>query len=443
MPSRGTAIGEGIGRPSVPGADDAAGHPRARVPTFRVGGRRLGPDDFREPHRLERPRFLPIRCGAPGWRASAAVAGLAIALLATWLPDYLTWPWWPDADAWAFMGEGWDAGLRPYRDVSCFNFPGPIYLCWLLGKTCGWGRRAVLCGRCGPPDRPGGPAGGVEPAGIRLAWPGLVGWLAAVAMDCGLDYSLVAQRDWQGPLLAAASVLVLQGWTGRAATMASAALMACAFVVRPHVVLFGAADPRGDRVRRRDEGRGDPSGDRVGRRVRGPSAVLAFSPLILQGLIPDFVRGIRQASYGSGYGGVTPASIATGVAGRGGLLPPGPGGDGFSRLGGPRRRVERWRPWRDWGPRGWRFGAPAEEVAAAVARRVLVTVIFYAPLHPKPHGYPCCPCAWSGRSPGTHWPARCWSGFAAIGRSCGSRSAWGSSPWRCRACPRIAGRLSL
>ena len=178
----------------------------------------------------------------PGWPASAMVATVCAAILLTWLPHYLTWPWWPDADAWAALAQGWDSGIRPYRDVSSITFPGPIYLAWLLGKGFGWGRTTpfyaadatMLLG-----------LGAVLIAWSRRcfgsAWPGLVGWSAALAMYCGLDYTLVAQRDWQGPILALMSLAVLQAWRDRAATIASAALMAAAFTIRPHVVLFGGA----------------------------------------------------------------------------------------------------------------------------------------------------------------------------------------------------------
>ena len=36
-------------------------------------------------------------------------------------------------------GTGWDAGLKPYRDLIGNNFTGSIYLFWMVGKLCGWG----------------------------------------------------------------------------------------------------------------------------------------------------------------------------------------------------------------------------------------------------------------------------------------------------------------
>src|SRR5262245_55198783 len=43
--------------------------------------------------------------------------------LATWVPHYLTWPLWADHDVFATLARGWDAGLLPYRDLACNQFP--------------------------------------------------------------------------------------------------------------------------------------------------------------------------------------------------------------------------------------------------------------------------------------------------------------------------------
>ena len=104
---------------------------------------------------MQRPR--------PGFRARPALASearfteriaawvlngpLTIALillcgfqLATWIPHYLTWPWFADHDVFATLALGWEHGQLPYRDLACNNFPGSIYLFWLIGKLFGWGR---------------------------------------------------------------------------------------------------------------------------------------------------------------------------------------------------------------------------------------------------------------------------------------------------------------
>ena len=71
--------------------------------------------------------------------SSALLISLIILEYALWLPRYLTWPWWADHDVFATMARGWDAGLKPYRDLIGNNFPGSIYLFWMVGKLCGWG----------------------------------------------------------------------------------------------------------------------------------------------------------------------------------------------------------------------------------------------------------------------------------------------------------------
>ena len=59
--------------------------------------------------------------------------------LVTWLPTYLTWPWYTDSEHFAMLARLWDSGGLPYRDMFSTQFPGEIYLHWLLGKLLGWG----------------------------------------------------------------------------------------------------------------------------------------------------------------------------------------------------------------------------------------------------------------------------------------------------------------
>jgi len=42
-------------------------------------------------------------------------------------------------DTFATLAQSWDAGIRPYRDIRAYNFPGHIYLHWLIGRALGWG----------------------------------------------------------------------------------------------------------------------------------------------------------------------------------------------------------------------------------------------------------------------------------------------------------------
>src|SRR4051794_12462651 len=142
------------------------------------------------PRTGESPIGLPL---------SGVLAFLCALMFAAWLPHYLTWPWWPDVDSFAAIAQGWDAGIRPYRDVSLFNFPGQIELLWLLGKTFGWGRTWPIYAA---------DAGLLLALGLTMAaWsrrafgrtsPGLVGFIAFSYYYMSLDFTQAAQRDWQG-----------------------------------------------------------------------------------------------------------------------------------------------------------------------------------------------------------------------------------------------------
>ena len=73
---------------------------------------------------------------------SVVVVGLCAFQLATWIPHFLTWPFFVDHDVFSTLAFGWDSGLHPYRDLRENNFPGTIYLFWAVGKVFGWGRTA-------------------------------------------------------------------------------------------------------------------------------------------------------------------------------------------------------------------------------------------------------------------------------------------------------------
>jgi hypothetical protein len=229
-------------------------------------------------------------------------------MLAGWLPHYLTWPWWIDIDALAAVAQEWDLGIRPYRDVSVFNFPGHIELHWLLGRSFGWGRTmpiyavdAVLL---------------VILGFVMSCWarrgfgrssPGLVGFIACLHYYLNLDYALVAQRDWHGPLLVVLGLMLVQAWPGLFVSMACGLLFGLAFVIRPHVLLFTPAvvlgvaltTSPGPALRDFARWRHARSGVLLAWVVAAFVGVAAgFAPLAAQGLLGDFLRGLRQASHG-------------------------------------------------------------------------------------------------------------------------------------------------
>lgn len=243
---------------------------------------------------------------------TAAVAALCALMFVTWLPGYLTWPWWCDHDHFATVALGWDAGRLPYRDILCNNFPGTIYLFWVLGKLFGWGQTwtfwaldaALLVGFG---------AALVLWSRRRLggALPGLIGLAAAFGYAFNLDYSQAAQRDGQAPLLALTGLLVLLASRGRFVGRASAvALLSFALVIRPQVILLAPAYALALWL--------ESDGSLRSRLVRLASwgaAVVActllwFAPLLRAGLGPDILDGFRTTVDGAVYSKASPARVA-------------------------------------------------------------------------------------------------------------------------------------
>ncbi len=223
-----------------------------------------------------------------------ALLVLAAGLLATWIPHYLTWPWWPDVDTYAAASLGWEHGVLPYRDVVIFNFPGQIYLHWVVGKVFGWGHTAPIYAV---------DAGLLIALGIALAiWsqrrfgralPGLVGFVAILEVYLNLDYSQVFQRDWQGPALAALAIMCAQVAPNRWGRFGSALAFAAGLSIRPHAGLFLPAV-----LLALDDG-ARPSGGPLSQTFRPlvewtlafcAFLTLAMAPLLAFGILDDLVR---------------------------------------------------------------------------------------------------------------------------------------------------------
>ena len=123
-------------------------------------------------------------------------------LLVTWLPTYLTWPWYTDSEHFAMLARLWDSGGLPYRDMFSTQFPGEIYLHWLLGKLLGWGNTVayyavdaalviafgallVLWGR----------------RRVGSALPGWIGFSTFLLYYVSQNYTVAGQRDWHAAFL--------------------------------------------------------------------------------------------------------------------------------------------------------------------------------------------------------------------------------------------------
>ena len=247
-----------------------------------------------------------------GWPMSTLLGLIVLIQIGSWLPHYLTWPYWADHDVFANAARAWDLGERPYRQTRLNNFPGTVFLFYALGKLGGWGRSVNLY---------------VFDSGLLLTlvaslltWsrsrfgrilPGLVGSLAFLSYYLGLDYTHTAQRDWHTTCLAVLGLMIAQTWPGSISRLVAAMLVAMAMATRPQAVLFLPALLLGV-----DGGVLDES---AGRRIRqgliwlvmvAGFLALAFLPIVIAGVFGDFLGALRQVSYGSTYNKVSPATMA-------------------------------------------------------------------------------------------------------------------------------------
>ncbi|MGE3821429.1 MAG: hypothetical protein AB7I30_18625 [Isosphaeraceae bacterium] len=239
---------------------------------------------------------------------SLAIGALIAVQILTWLPHYLTWPYWADHDVFATAARAWTRGLPPYRDSLCNNFPGTIYLFLGLGTLFGWGR---------PWTWYAFDAGVIATFGLILTlWsrrrygrilPGLSGFLSLTSYLLGLDYCHAAQRDWQGPALGCLAILVAQGWPGRASRIGAGLLAAAGFAIRPQTLLLwpglGVAVLLGARE--------SQEGSRSSRALAELGASLSlgliatFAPLAVTGVLDDFIKSVSLTAYGGPYSRVT------------------------------------------------------------------------------------------------------------------------------------------
>ncbi len=234
--------------------------------------------------------------------ATILVGLVCLLQLGTWLPHYLTWPLWAITTPSPRWAKGWTVGRLPYRDLPCNQFPGAVYLYWMLGRLAGWGHSASLHAF---------DAATILALGLALVlWskrvfgaslPGWVGYLSFLSFYLSLDYSLAAQRDWHAPFFAILGILIFQTWEGRTAAPAfSAAAVATALLIRPHAIFFLPAVAMQLVVEMR-----------TGRGARRTAVwivsfllmiLLGFTPLAINGLLPDFLAGIASNNPSARHG---------------------------------------------------------------------------------------------------------------------------------------------
>src|SRR5262249_15105683 len=83
-------------------------------------------------------RTDPAAAWIIGRPLTAILATVCALFLPPWAPHYLTWLIWTDTEQFAISAQSWASGILPYRDLADFDFPGPIYLLYGLGKVFGW-----------------------------------------------------------------------------------------------------------------------------------------------------------------------------------------------------------------------------------------------------------------------------------------------------------------
>lgn len=233
---------------------------------------------------------------------SVVLIGGLILFFLGWLPHYLFWPMWMDAEHFAISAQSWDAGIRPYRDLIDFNFPGPIYFYWMIGKVFGWGKpmmanladalvligfgSAVLCWS----------------KRVFASWnPGLVACLLMARYYMSLDYARVMQRDWYVFVFGTLAILVIQAWKNENRWALAGILLSTGLVIRPYAVLWFVPVGLSLFMQPRDEAR------QIRHRFFSLtlsvviSSIVLWMPLFLSQIFDDFLGHLLQELLYSNY----------------------------------------------------------------------------------------------------------------------------------------------
>ena len=195
-------------------------------------------------------------------------------------------------------------GLKPYRDVVIYQFPGEIYLFWVLGKLTGWGNTVsiyaldivlviglgillVLWGR--------------RLSGRLL--PGLIGFSSFLLYYLSVRFDVAAERETQTAVLTLASLMMPSIWAGQGGRVSSAVAFGLALLVRPQVVLLLPA------ILLAVDSSVRPPGAPWCQSliavltwglITGLTVALGFMPLVLNGTLLDFWKNLQsmRSTYG-------------------------------------------------------------------------------------------------------------------------------------------------
>ena len=157
------------------------------------------------------------------WVLTPLVAFWCAFLVLTWLPSYLTWPWQNDTEHFAMLAQLWDSGKLPYRDMFSTQFPGEIYILYLLGKAFGWGNTVAYYAFDA--------ALVIAFLILLVVWghrrtgrylPGLIGGSTFLLYYVSQNTLVAGEREWHAGFLMMFSLLLLGLGSGRPMRLCSA-----------------------------------------------------------------------------------------------------------------------------------------------------------------------------------------------------------------------------
>ncbi len=218
-----------------------------------------------------------------------------------WAPHYLYRPWWMDLEHFSVSAHSWDQGVKPYRDLIDFNFPGPIYIMWMIGKLFGWDHPMaanfldiMVC---------------IVLFCLTIRWSkrvfdsstaGLIGCILMARYYMSLDASRVMQRDWYVIASGIGMLMITQMTTHRYKYLFSGFILAVAFVIRPYAVLL--LPPLVLSILLENWGQRLKTEIALKQVVLSGlvSSLILWSPLVFHGIADDFFREIfRELMYGN------------------------------------------------------------------------------------------------------------------------------------------------
>ena len=196
------------------------------------------------------------------------------------------------------LAQLWDAGKLPYRDMFSTQFPGEIYIHYLLGKAFGWGNTVAYYAFDA--------ALVIAFMMLLLAWgrqrmrtclPGLIGCSTFLLYYVSQNTLVAGQREWHAAFLAMSSLLLLGLGTGRTSRVVSAVAFGLALSVRPQVFLLLPAALAGNSMPRpklaEETGNRPPAFALVGASWRDCPSRLGFLPLVWAGVVGDFLSCVK------------------------------------------------------------------------------------------------------------------------------------------------------